>query len=270
MNKIKNVTVGSDPEFLIFSELENKFISAIGMCNGTKENPEPITDKGHMIQIDGVGFEYNIPPCSTAEGFVKEINFVKDYIYDTILKPKDLLISNSATGMFKDDQLQSKDAWEIGCSPDMNCWTFEVNHPRKYESNLRAVGGHVAVGYDKPDEDTSIKLLQAMDLFLGVPSVLLDNDTERRQLYGKSGAFRFTKFGVEYRVLSNFWIFNPVLTKWVFDNTLLACDFVNINGVITNEEDIQEAINTCNKELALEIIDDYRINIPILTDMEVL
>lgn len=102
-----------------------------------------------------------------------------------------------------------------------------------------------------------------MDLFLGVGSVLLDKDTKRRALYGKAGAMRMKKFGCEYRVLSNFWIFDDELIRWVFNNTIKALEFVNMGGIITNPDDIIKCINTCDKELALEIIDDYGIPMPI-------
>lgn len=67
---------------------------------------------------------------------------------------------------------------------------------------------------------------------------------------------------MEHRTLSNFWLFNDTLKTWVFNNTLKACEFVNQNGIITNESDIIECINTGNKELAISIIEDYNIEIP--------
>ena len=100
-----------------------------------------------------------------------------------------------------------------------------------------------------------------MDLFLGLQSVVLDSDERRKELYGKAGAHRIKKYGVEYRVLSNFWIENKGLMKWAYQQTLKAIDFVNNNGIITNEQEIVDAINTSNVELALEILDDYNINI---------
>ena len=265
---IENITIGSDPEFFLFSELETKFISAIDMFPGDKQNPHKITEEGHAIQVDGIGCEFNIPPCTTADDFHKEIKFVMDYMNDTIIKPKGLLISPKASALFKADQLNDKRAWEIGCSPDINAWTLDTNNPKEYVDKMRAVGGHVAVGYTNPDAYLSFEMIKAMDLFLGVPSVLLDKDTKRRELYGKAGAMRITPFGLEYRVLSNFWIFDEVLTKWVFDNTIKAAEFINIQGFISNPEEIQECINTGNKKLALEIIDDYKIEIPTLNRKE--
>jgi len=48
--------------------------------------------------------------------------------------------------------------------------------------------------------------VKQLDWYLGGWSTQVDPDTVRRNLYGKSGAMRFKPYGVEYRVLSNFWL----------------------------------------------------------------
>jgi hypothetical protein len=259
---LQSVKLGSDPEIFVFNPLENRFETAIGLTRGSKEYPEPITDEGHCIQVDGVALEFNIPACSTKEEYVKNINFVKSYLQETILTPKGWELSKMATADFTDKQLNCKQAQEIGCDPDINAWSLVFNDPQGYKNNMRAVGGHIHVGYNNPQEDVSLNITKAMDIFLGVPSVLLDPDTRRRELYGKAGAMRFKPFGMEYRVLSNFWIMDDTLIKWVFNNTLKALDFVNSGCIITNPDDIVKCINTCDKELAAEIVDDYNIVLP--------
>lgn len=121
--------------------------------------------------------------------------------------------------------------------------------------------GHVAIGYNDPSIETSIQIVKAFDLFLTVPSILIDNDTERRKLYGKAGAFRFTSFGVECRALSNFWIKNEVLMSWVYDQIQLMVEFINSGRTIDKEtgDKIVECINTQNKELAQELIEQYNL-----------
>lgn len=256
------VLLGADPELFLFSALKNKHVTAIGLVGGTKEHPTPITTEGHFIQEDGVAAEFNIPPCATSEELINNIGFVRNYIRDTIAIPNDLVLSEKASAIFTDEDLNCDQAQEIGCTPDINAWSLMMNSPEGYTSNLRAVGGHIHIGYNDPCEETSIDITRAMDLFLGVGSVLLDKDYQRRSLYGKAGAMRFKSFGVEYRTLSNFWIFNDELIKWVFDNTIKALEFVNMGGIITNEDQLIECINTCNTEMALEIIEDYQIPMP--------
>jgi len=186
-----------------------------------------------------------------------------EIVQDAIIKLQDKLGIE-----FTDEQLAFKQAQEIGCTPDIDAWKLVMNSPDGYTSNLRAVGGHIHVGYNNPDDQTSFEIAKAMDLFLGVGSVLLDKDTQRRSLYGKAGAMRLKSFGMEYRTLSNFWIFDDKLISWVFNNTLKALEFINVEGIITNPEEIVKCINTCDKELALEILDDYHIEIPELQESE--
>lgn len=258
---VDEVLIGSDPELFLWSESLNKFIPVCGLVGGTKESPLPITDKGHALQEDNVAVEFCIPPCNNAKDFIDNINFVKNYLNDTILKPLDLITKCVASARFTAEQLDSIQAQTFGCDPDYNAWTMEQNTVDKSDPALRTAAAHIHVGYKHPNVDTSLLIIQAMDLFLGIQSVLLDPDTERRKMYGKAGSYRFKIYGVEGRILSNFWLENDKLIKWAFDNTMKAIDFVNTGGIITNPEDIIKCINTCNKDMAYEILDDYHIEI---------
>jgi hypothetical protein len=105
-----------------------------------------------------------------------------------------------------------------------------------------------------------MSLIRALDLFLGVPSIILDKDTQRRRVYGKAGAHRLKKYGAEYRVLSTFWTETDELIEWAYEGTQRAIDFVNQGGIITNPNEIIKCINNCDKEMALQIIDDYNMD----------
>lgn len=272
--KIINITIGCDPEVFLKEINSDKFISAIGLIGGSKKYPKPITNEGHFIQEDNVSAEFNIPPCKTAEEMVKHITFVKDYIEDTIAKPNGLIVCVVPSALFDPDQLANDTALEFGCDPDENAWTNETNEINRkgVDAALRVAGGHIHIGYDNPDRRLSKELIKAMDIFLAVPAILIDKDTRRRLLYGKAGAHRFKKFGVEHRTLSNFWIETPELISWVYKQVHAAVEFVNYGGIITNPEQIVEAINTNNIELAIQIVEDYRIslpeNVPMLTEIE--
>ena len=102
-----------------------------------------------------------------------------------------------------------------------------------------------------------------MDVFLGLPSIFLDKDNTRREMYGKAGAFRLCNYGVEYRTLSNFWIKKQTLVTWVFESVQKVIDFLNEGNSIeeADGEDIQKAINTNDKKLALQIADKYKVTI---------
>jgi len=261
----KNITLGSDPEFFI-SNKKGKLISSIGIISGTKNNPQqlPFLGDGFAIQTDNVLGEFNIPPATTPHEAMTSIAIMKAYIAG-FLADKDLVPKYMASGVFMRDQLNSKEAKAFGCSPDYNCWTKSVNQkPCGEKTSLRSGGFHTHLGYDNPNDEASINALKAFDLFLGVPSILIDPDTRRRELYGKAGCFRMTWFGCEYRTLSGYFISSNELTKWCFDQILIAIEYLNQNGICEIQKDaelIQDAINNNNKETAEKLIEKYNINI---------
>lgn len=107
-----------------------------------------------------------------------------------------------------------------------------------------------------------MELVRILDLFLGVPSILIDEDDRRRQLYGKAGCFRFTSYGVEYRVMSGYFIDSPKLIGWCFDQILAAIEFLNNGGSVDEDAaDIVDAINNNNRKAAEDLIKKYKINL---------
>lgn len=238
-------TIGADPE-LFLTDKEGKYKSVIGMIGGTKDAPKILTTRGHAVLEDNVAAEFNIPPCDSFASFKKEIQFTLEKIREIL---PGLEFSTESAVSFPDDQLQCADAWIFGCDPDYNAWTgYENAKPYADDINLRSAGGHVHVGTDL-DKNA---VIQAMDYYLGLPSVWMDNGTLRRNLYGKAGACRYKPYGVEYRTLSNFWIFKSNLIKWVYDGTQKALEFVDSGRSFTKDQatQIQLAINTSDTKLA--------------------
>lgn len=264
---IKNILIGADPEMFLWSEKEQRFVPVCGLVGGTKDKPLAITSKGHAVQEDNVMVEYCIPACASRNDFVDAIQFVKKHIDETILAPKGLVSKCVASAFFRAEDLQSEQAQHFGCDPDYNAYTFEPNIVGRGNPLLRTAGGHIHIGYDNNNPEKSFEIVKAMDLFLGLPSIILDTDTERRKMYGKAGAYRIKRYGVEYRVLSTFWTENSQLIEWAFNSTQEAIDFVNAGGIITNEGEIQNAINTCNKEQVLDILDSYNIDVEELDEL---
>lgn len=261
----KNLTFGSDPEFFI-KDKKGKLISSIGIINGTKDEPYKIKSlgDGYAIQTDNVLGEFNIPAATNINDAVNSIEIMKSYV-SGFLESKELLPEYMASGVFMRDQLQSKEAKAFGCCPDYNCWTERTNSaPCGGRTALRSAGFHIHLGYDNHSDDMSINALKAFDLFLGVPSILIDPDDRRRELYGKAGCFRMTDFGFEYRTMSGYFIRYKELTQWCFDQVLEAIKYLNAFGVDEIQKDgdsIQSAINNNNKELAKKLVDKYSMNL---------
>lgn len=248
LNKINidKVTLGSDPEFFIFDQINNKFIASCGWIGGTKEKPIYLKDKlGY--QEDNVALEFNVPPTTSSKELIGNVNELINYIETKyFFKEKKYKIVAKASAYFDIDQLSTEQAKKFGCDPDYNAWTNEVNEIFDIQTNLRSCGGHIHIGYDKPNIHSNLQIIRLFDLYLGVPSVLLDLDTDRKQLYGKAGAFRHQKYGVEYRTLSNFWLTNQELADWVFSNVYIALDKFNLGFEFT--EDMCNLIQNCINE----------------------
>lgn len=123
---------------------------------------------------------------------------------------------------------------------------------------------HIHIGYDNPDEETNLAIIKTLDLFLGIPSIILDKDTKRRELYGKAGCFRHKKYGVEYRTLSSFWLSSPVLIEWAAINTFNALGSLNGGFKISKEDEevIENTINTNDTSTAYMLLEKYNINLP--------
>ena len=162
------------------------------------------------------------------------------------------------------EELRHPDALLFGCEPDYNSWKRDVNpKPCATDSNLRSAGAHIHFGYENPTEETSINIVKAMDLHLGVVSVLLDKDTLRRQLYGKSGAYRLKEYGGEYRTLSNFWIKSSKLIKWAYKETKKSIDMTLDGFLLTDDEGekITYAINNGCEKTAKELVSQYKLQL---------
>lgn len=255
----QNLVIGADPELFLKDKQTGGFFPAIGLIGGTKEEPRPLDKPGYALQEDNVMVEFNIPPARTAFEMQESIQHVLDVIRDEI--PDNLEMAIVPSAHFEPHLLEHPQAVRFGCDPDYNAWTISMNDSPDSRTTLRTSGGHLHFGYDDPTMDQSVALIRAADLFLGVPSILLDTDTARRRMYGKAGACRPKSYGIEYRTLSNFWIARPELVKWAFDNARKAAEWLAQGNVISAQvgEAIQTCINTSDAALARQLCDEFEV-----------
>jgi len=256
---IENVTIGADPEFFLRDKITGEPVSSEGLIGGTKRKPKPISDLGHNVQEDNVAVEFGFKPVVDAQSFIRDINTCIDYVKENI--PNNLEPYIVASTTFDSKYLQTMQARAFGCEPDLDVWAKQPNTAPFAGTNLRVSAGHIHIGYEKPRIPITEKLIKMMDLFLGVPSVLMDEDRDRRKMYGKAGAFRIKSYGCEYRTLSNFWITSDKLIEWAFNNTQLAITNVNNKKEISTEDakDIQKCINEYDEKLANKLINKFNI-----------
>ncbi len=246
--------LGADPE-LFLTNKHGKFISSVGLIGGSKRHPKDI-GKDCSVQEDNVAAEFNIPPAADADAFVASCQYALDYLV-RLAAEKDLLVSITASKVFDKDQLTSKAAQAFGCDADFNAWTRKMNKkPKAPNLDLRSAGGHIHFGYHKID---MTKLIRWADVKMALPSVLEDDDKDRRLLYGQAGCFRPKPYGAEYRTLSNYWLKDEQLMRLVFSRAQETVALAKKGQMLSDNAGkiIQRAINTSDKALAEQLIAKY-------------
>jgi hypothetical protein len=220
----KKILIGCDPELFVFSG--DTPVSAHDLLPGTKHNPCTVP-KG-AVQVDGVAAEFNITPASTGREFVASIrNVVR--ILDKMVKVKNpnFVLRAVPSVTFDKDYFANlpADAKALGCEPDYNAYTLDVNKKPETTKPFRTGSGHIHIGWEGCNQDdlsyidTCTGLVKELDFGLYRQSLAWDSDETRMELYGQPGAFRFKPYGLEYRVLSNRWLINEGLTRFVYDAT---------------------------------------------------
>lgn len=246
---------GSDPEFFIENK-DGEIVSSIGIVGGSKDLPKKVNDLC-SVHEDNVTMEIAIKPAKDEDEFtfnlLEAIRIAEENVGHKV--------SRKSSHVFADDALSCMKAREAGCGADFDAKTGEENPRADYGStNLRCCGGHVHI--DLPTNFVGVPVVQRnvilfMDIYAGVPSVILDGDTERRKVYGKASCYRETKYGVEYRTLSNFWCFDEKLIRFIYQATERAVtkgtsgevseELSNEAIEIINSHDVARAIEFCER-----------------------
>jgi len=247
--------LGTDPEVFLVDK-QGSLHSVIGHIGADKWNPLQLPDmpQGFTLQEDNVALEFGVPPASSAEEFIAHIRAVME---KGLSRLPDTKFSKFSCTLFPDKELEHPLAKVFGCEPDYNAYTGEANpRPEPPHPNMRSAGGHIHV---ETKRDPKL-VVRSMDLFLGVPSVLMDTEgTERRKLYGRAGSCRFKPYGVEYRTLSNFWIFEDKYIRWVWDSTQRAVVESEVSYLQDKalQDDVQHCINTGNALMAKDMVKEF-------------
>ena len=257
-----NLLVGADPELFIRDRKTNTFISGYGIIPGTKKEPYSV-DRG-AIQLDGMAAEFNIVPAANEQSFLINIDAVMEQLRNFIPKKYKLDISAIAEFDEKYMEEQPNECKLLGCDPDFNAYTGYPNPSPNQHPTMRTAAGHVHLGWtngqdthDPAHFSSCITMTKELDFYLGLPSVILDKDTKRKEMYGMAGAFRPKPYGCEYRVLSNFWLYSEALMRLIYRNTNAAFDALTsgkrlfeehgeVAKEIINSNDKKEAKSLCN------------------------
>lgn len=264
----KTVLIGSDPE--LFVGQGNAISSAIGKVGGTKNAPRVVSLGA--LQEDNVLLEFNIDPAASLAEFQRNLRTVMQQAQSSIDQYRLQVVQSLSSHIFSMSDLESfgDQAFIFGCEPDYNAWTGLQNFmPTEVDPGLRTAGGHIHIGYGHLHEVNfadSATTAQMCDILLGIPSVLMDKDDRRRALYGKAGAVRWKEsYGVEYRTLSNFWVFSDELQAWAYTNAVKAYeDRFKVNeycDVIGGQDEVQRIINENDKAAAKRAVDALQLQV---------
>lgn len=261
----KLIALGADPE-VFFVRKDGTPQSVEGLIGGSKHDPLPMVGlaPGFMVQEDNVAAEYNIPPATNADQFDHHIMSGLKFLVGVARKHK-CKIAVTDVLHFPKEQLDTVHAQTLGCEPDFNIWEGEMNPRPKPPGDWRTAAGHVHISWTNPDEQSAVTVGRMADLFLGVPALLVTQKSLRRELYGKSGAWRFKKYGGEYRSLPNFWIASRQHRQHVWNAVELGFHRLQQQQQYLIEEmeefgpEIQHTINTHDLDSAVRLIEKFNL-----------
>ena len=241
----------------------------------------------NKIVLDGVQLELHIAPSTCRATIGNSMRAIFAQLKKTLDGAKLSASFAPVVEVSKKEMDSLSDAAkQLGCAPSLNNYNPKATIKVAKDFRTRSAGGHIHIGMDgnltlknaiKKDPKDFVSL---MDLFVGLPSVMMDRDpsvAERRKTYGRAGEYRLPTYGLEYRTLDNFWLRSYQLTSLVFGLSKLACNVYThscndsdyrysaslpvtmswnpmkdlLNEV--NLKKVEEAINTNNYDLAKEL-----------------
>lgn len=247
--------MGADPE--IFIKVGKKVVGSEMFISKDGERIAQNYGQRTKATIDGVQLEINTDAHSCRESLAGSL-IQSFYELDRLIKVKnpkaELCFDRAVTISAKELEKLRPENQRFGCKPSFNVYEGDTNagkimttDPLQYRK--RAGGGHIHLGVNSSNEKLKNKfkenpqeLVTILDYILGNLCVILDKspaNKERRKLYGRAGEYRLPSHGLEYRVLSNFWISSPELVSLVYGLSRVAIGMFVTEGYY---EALQEAV----------------------------
>jgi len=212
--------IGADIECFLRDSCDH-IINAADHIKYSKQ--APYKKQKIKIHYDNILAEFSIPICNSGKEFV--VNMTNGlYLLEKLSNPYKMDFTAAST--INDLIAKNENATENGCNDETDAYSLSFNTEIESfikNSRFRTCGGHIHIGFDDDNLiDPVIKPLfvYMLDLFLGIPSIILDRDITqiiRRQAFGKAGAFRPKNYGIEYRVLSSWWVTKPEYISLVYN-----------------------------------------------------
>ncbi len=265
---MENWLIGTDYEFGISKDGEP--ISIVGKIGGTKNEPLDIGN-GCARQEDNVNAEVTQPPVNNFKDFVKYIEYGLSTI-KSMVSGYDL--NFNSLEIYSDEELNTHEAQVFGCESSFDVYARGLSRPAVATNpNLRSAGFHIHFGNDKliNNNEAMEKLVKLFDKYVTLPSMLIDPEQGRRELYGRAGEFRMKPYGLECRQLGSFFLSDFRYIEWVWEGVEKCItqfengENLNANLMFTRNDldetcTIENIINSYDLEAAQKFCDENNIN----------
>jgi hypothetical protein len=262
VSKKRVITLGSDPE--IFAFQGDKLLPAYEFLPFGDEK-----ERNTQIYADGFQAEWKYDHYykQCLDVLVSATHGRLQDLQDSLADYPTAKLSLANVVRIPDATLQSADSAQValGCEPSYNIYGLRglaVENPRALK--YRFCGGHMHFGEWTKDKPQVKTIVPTLDNILGVWSVGAAqhfDDPIRRRYYGKPGEYRLPVYeeglGVEYRVLSNFWLASPRLMQLTFDIGRLCVRLAHSKHLPLwsgNQQETIETITNCDVRQARRIM----------------
>ena len=226
--KRETMTLGGDPEFFV-EKADGKLLEAFTFLPSKYEPAK--TEGEQSIYWDGAQLEFQLEPNIDINKILDSIRLgLKAGMEFARIKSPGAYISTKTCIEIPLEELAkwAPEHAEFGCVGSLSAYNLGGPGADGRITTTRSCGGHIhmACGRKEPKIETLLSIVKTLDSILGVVGVSLFehlDSPKRRTLYGKVGEFRTPLysggkiFGLEWRVLSNSWLFHPQLAGTILD-----------------------------------------------------
>jgi Phage phiEco32-like COOH.NH2 ligase-type 2 len=252
--------IGSDPEIFVEDE-KGQIIPAFHFL-GSKGNPNKAREIVHgnnNIYWDGFQAEFDTCANSCMGYHTDSLHYGLEGLLKAAKKFNPNAKLSSKTVFDIPPELIQKSLPEhvaFGCNPSLNVYGIEGDKSPGDKTYFRPAGGHIHFGFPAAYKAPEIitKMVKALDALVGVAGVSAFakfDDPRRRMLYGLAGEYRLPPHGLEYRTLSNAWLFHPMIANIFFDLARSTTEFGKKGFMKVwkgDEAEIIRIINECDVE----------------------
>ena len=253
-------TLGTNFDVFVEDASKNKFIPSWEIINNNRDSPLMLSsDNNYSMCINNAAIEISIKTVKNKKEFIKSIIKGKQLLeaYLNNLSPNYRIINDMCTCL-----TNAQHRHPIGRNYDLdyNAYSEKNNSKPTFKVQSRFANGNINIGYELNDFNTLINLVKRLDFYVGLwttkytPTYL---ETRRRKRCGKAGDFIIENHELKYKVLSNFWIFDPNIMEKMYERISMAInDTYDVNNVINDtllKSLMKEAINNVDNNLAKHV-----------------